>query len=122
MGLILNDPDVACWLSDQVFIPKNSRNEKENAIMAKKLVVYGSLKCSDTLAAQKLLEKENIRYEFVDILSSLESLKMFLNLRDANIDLYADTVANRGIGIPVFEVDGTFFTKDIESLDLNSLR
>lgn len=90
--------------------------------MAKEIVMYGSMQCPDTVQAKELFDKEGIAYRFVDILDSMDSLKGFLNVRDSNTDLFADTVANGGIGVPVIVVDGSQVRKDLENLDLGLLK
>lgn len=90
--------------------------------MAKEIIVYGSMQCSDTVQAKELLDKEGIKYEFVDILSSMDSLKGFLNIRDANPGLFADSVANKGVGVPVIEIDGSHVYKGLDNLDLARLK
>jgi glutaredoxin-related protein len=87
----------------------------------KKIIVYGSLECSDTSALRHRLEKESIPYKFVDILSSMKSLKAFLNLRDSNLGLFADTVKNGDIGIPLATI-GTRLVKDFEYFNFATLK
>lgn len=89
--------------------------------MAKKVVVYGTMECPDTVEAIELLNKEGIRHAYIDILKSMGYLKRFLNIRDANPDLYADTVANRGIGVPTIVVDGEVYN-GMDKPDLSLLK
>jgi glutaredoxin-related protein len=91
--------------------------------MTTKIVVYGTLECPDTVVLKQRLEKELIPYEFVDILASLKNLKAFLNLRDTNAELFADTVKNGGIGIPLVSIGDKVsgkLIKDFEDFDSNS--
>lgn len=90
--------------------------------MAKEIIVYGSMQCPDTVQAKELFDKEGIKYEFVDILDSMDSLTGFLNVRDANPALFADTVVNRGIGVPVIVIDGSHVYKGLDNLDLARLK
>jgi glutaredoxin-related protein len=93
--------------------------------MAEKITVYGSLECPDTMELKRRLEEEGIRYEFTDILSSLDNLKAFLNLRDRNGELFAGTVKNGGIGIPLVSIadsSGTKLVKDFNGFDFASLK
>lgn len=46
------------------------------------LKVIGSMICPDTKEAVEKLDAENKRYEFIDILNSLENLKIYLEYRD----------------------------------------
>lgn len=89
--------------------------------MAKKVVIYGTMECPDTVQAKELFDKEGIRHAYIDVLQSMVNLKRFLNIRDANPDVFADTVANRGIGVPAIVVDNEVYT-DVSKIDLNSLK
>lgn len=90
--------------------------------MAKEIIIYGSIQCPDTVQAKELFDKEGIKYEFVDILDSMDSLKEFINVRDANPALFADTVANRGIGVPVIVIDDFHVYKGLDNLDFARLK
>lgn len=69
------------------------------------LKVYGSTMCEDTMECIATLKEKNMEYEFVEIGTSLDNLKAFLQVRD-NSPLYDTVKANGGIGIPYVEKDG----------------
>lgn len=73
--------------------------------MAKKIILYGSAACPDCVALKKRLDREGIRYGYVDVLASLGHLKKFLNLRDANPESFRETAASGKIGIPAIVMD-----------------
>ena len=49
----------------------------------KKVIVYGSPMCPHCVEAKEILEKEGIRYGYVDITAGMAHLKKFLALRDS---------------------------------------
>lgn len=65
------------------------------------LKIIGSMICPDTKEAVEKLDAENKRYEFIDILNSLENLKIYLEYRDTQ-NCYDTIRKNHGIGIPCF--------------------
>lgn len=74
---------------------------------------YGSHLCPDCEAAQAVLDREKIPYEYVDITGSMANLKEFLKLRD-RLPLYADARAEGFVGIPSFVKDDGTITRDVE--------
>lgn len=65
---------------------------------------YGSIECSRCRAAIEELDEAGTEYEFIDVISSKESLKEFLQLRDSS-SLF-DVARQEGrIGIPAFIKD-----------------
>lgn len=88
----------------------------------KKVTVYGCMECPDTVAALELFGREGVAYRFVEVLESLGALREFLNIRDANPELFAGAVRDGGVGIPVVSVEGGGVFTDIESLDLALLK
>ena len=70
----------------------------------KKVIVYGSPMCPHCVEAKEILEKEGIRYGYVDITAGMAPLKKFLALRDSRPEF--DKAQEVGdIGIPCFLVD-----------------
>ena len=74
---------------------------------------YGSDICPDCEAAQAVLDREKIPYEYVDITGSMANLKEFLKLRD-RLPLYEDARAEGFVGIPSFVKDDGTITRDVE--------
>jgi len=72
-------------------------------------IIYGSNLCPDCIEAKRNFDEYKIDYKFIDILSSLSSLKEFLKLRDNNS--YFDKAKNKGlIGIPLIIDENNNFT------------
>jgi len=71
-----------------------------------KIKVYGTMECPDTVEAVQQLTQSGADYEFIDVLASLANFKQFINLRDANPEVFEEAVKNEGIGIPAFVIDG----------------
>lgn len=84
----------------------------------KKVTVYGSMECPDTVDARELFDREGVSYTFVEVLESLGALKGFLNIRDANPELFAEAIRCGGIGIPVVTVEGGGVYTNVSDLDL----
>ena len=88
----------------------------------KKVIVYGSPMCPHCVEAKEILDKEGIRYGYVDITAGMAHLKKFLALRDSRPE-FDKAKAVGDIGIPCFLVDD----KDLyvmlpENLDVFSIR
>lgn len=62
------------------------------------LKIYGSMKCPDCVECCQDLDREDVKYEFLDFADSLANLKEFLKLRE--LPLFADVKAAGSIGIP----------------------
>ncbi len=73
--------------------------------MAKKIIMYGNENCKDCVIAKGVLEKEGIRYGYVDVLGGLAHLKKFITLRDAHQEEFQSEIAKEHMGIPCFVVD-----------------
>lgn len=52
-----------------------------------------------------VLSEKNVRFEFVDISSSMAALKSYLVMRDTN-DAFKDIRGTRTVGVPLLVVDG----------------
>lgn len=92
-------------------------------ILSKKIILYGSADCPHCMDMKKVLDEEGIKYGYVDVLESLGHLKKYLNLRDANPEIYADIRANGKVGIPTLVVDDKdIYTCVVANLDLSLLR
>lgn len=89
--------------------------------MSEKVVVYGTMECGDTVTARERLDREGVAYSYVDVLSSLGALREFMNIRDANPQVFAETVRNGGVGIPIAVVGESVFN-DLENMDLTPIR
>lgn len=65
---------------------------------------YGSTECSRCRAAIEELDEAGTEYEFIDVISSKDNLKEFLQLRDSSS--FFDVARQEGrIGIPAFIKD-----------------
>ena len=72
------------------------------------LKIYGSLLCPDCVQCKNDLTAAGVEFEYLDFSEDLRNLKVFLSIRDK--DLQFDEIKERGsIGIPfIVEEDGTF--------------
>ena len=77
------------------------------------LQVYGSLLCPDCIRCKKALDDLGIEYLFIDINSSMASLKAFLRLRDT-CPVFDEVKKQGKVGIPLL-VYGQEMTLDYES-------
>ena len=86
----------------------------------KNIKVYGNEQCPDCSALKKELSDKEIKFEFINIIESLENLKKFLHFRDNYEDIF-----NGKLGIPliVLEIDNKIklFTKNTKEDFLNQL-
>jgi glutaredoxin-related protein len=78
-----------------------------------KLTVVGNHFCPDTIDALKILNDQNLPYEFIDVAGHPEGLKIFIHIRETS-PLY-DAVRQKGmVGVPYFKFDDDFETLDIQ--------
>ena len=91
----------------------------------KNIKVYGNEQCPDWSALKKELSDKEIKFEFINIIESLENLKKFLHFRDNYEDIFNDCKLNGKLGIPliVLEIDNKIklFTKNTKEDFLNQL-
>lgn len=87
--------------------------------MEKNIKIYGSRECQRCADAKKALDSQQIAYEYVDVLSSLEALKQFINIRDKNPELFKQPISEGHIGLPVFVIDGRYYHGAIDEFDIN---
>lgn len=91
--------------------------------MAKKIILYGASDCPHCTDVKAALEKEEIKYGYVDVRESLGHLKKFLNLRDANPEVFKDVRENGRVGIPALVVDDTeVIVKTAADIDFKTLK
>lgn len=77
---------------------------------------YGTMLCPDTVHADKVLRKNGIDIEYIDITSSMKNMKEFLALRDSRSEF--DTVKENGkAGVPAFLLDDGSVEFDVMKLD-----
>lgn len=68
------------------------------------MIFFGADFCQDSVYAKTILDRLNIPYKYVDITSSTDNLKLFLELRDKSPRF--KLVKEHGlIGIPCFVLD-----------------
>ena len=73
--------------------------------MAKKVIMYGNAACKDCVEAKAILDREGIRYGYVDVLGGLAHMKKFVTLRDAHQAEFRSQIDTGHLGIPCFVVD-----------------
>ena len=72
--------------------------------------VYGSMQCPYCVVLRENLDKNNIEYDFAEILDSLRNLKAFLILRDTE-PVFDHLKAINDIGVPALvDEDGKVWT------------
>ena len=67
--------------------------------------MYGSAQCPDCVKAKEVLDREGIRYAYINVLEDLARLKKFITLRDAHQAEFQTEIAQQHMGIPCFVVD-----------------
>lgn len=77
---------------------------------------YGTMMCSDTVYADKVLRANNINVEYVDIVASMKNLKEFLALRDSREEFVAVKEAGKA-GVPAFLLDDGSIEFDVHKLE-----
>lgn len=90
------------------------------------VILYGSMKCPDCPPAVDLLNRKKIPFSFVEILDSMENLKIFLTIRDKQEVLKPARESNF-IGIPCifwsktneYYLDIHFFLKEYATKDFH---
>ena len=75
------------------------------------LTIYGSKICPDCVACKSSLDANGIAYDFIDITDSMQNLKKFLRLRDAE-NVFEDARANGYVGIPALIPEDGSITLD----------
>ncbi|MDR1732497.1 MAG: hypothetical protein LBR61_10450 [Synergistaceae bacterium] len=76
--------------------------------MERKVTIYGSDYCPDTVEAKDLFEKNKVEYDYVDISSGTAPLAKFLKIRDTSA--LFDNIRGKGsIGIPTIELEGRYY-------------
>ncbi|WP_066454444.1 glutaredoxin family protein [Anaerotruncus rubiinfantis] len=91
--------------------------------MAKKIIIYGSKECGRCNDAKEALDKEGIRYGYVDVIASLAHLQKYLNVRDAHPEVFAEAVKLGKVGLPVYVIDDDqVYTGAIAEMDLDLFR
>lgn len=80
-----------------------------------KVRVIGSHLCPDTLYALNQLAAAKAEIDFVDILSSHDALKTYLNIRETR-PLYKDICGTARLGIPCFVKENGSMTLDINDI------
>lgn len=83
------------------------------------LKIYGMKLCPDCVETMEILEKNKIKYEFVEITETTANLKEFLVLRD-KMDEFGEVKKEGKIGIPCFVNQGEI-TLDLEAV-LNKIK
>ncbi|MFM1515125.1 hypothetical protein ABGF49_03860 [Helcococcus ovis] len=77
---------------------------------------YGTMICGDTIHADKVLRKNKIEVEYIDITAKTRFMKEFLALRDSRVEF--DKAKSDGkIGIPAFLLDDGTIEFDVYKLE-----
>lgn len=91
----------------------------------KNIKIYGNEQCPDCSALKKELLDKGIKFEFINIIESLENLKKFLHFRDNYEDIFKECKLNGKLGIPLIVVETDteikLFTKNTKEDFLNQL-
>lgn len=77
---------------------------------------YGTMICPDTVYADKVLRKNGVDVEYIDITANTANLKDFLKLRDSK-DEFASKREKGKIGVPAFLLDDGSITFDVYDLE-----
>lgn len=77
---------------------------------------YGTMMCKDTVYADKVLRKNGIDIEYIDITASMQNLKEFLKFRDSNKE-FDSKKADGKAGVPVFILDDGSITFDVFDIE-----
>lgn len=73
-----------------------------------KLKILGSKLCKNTQETIAFCTENHIEFEMIDIMESLDNLKIFLKIRESRPDLYDEARQNDKIGLPcIILPDGT---------------
>lgn len=80
-----------------------------------KLILFFTELCSDTIPFVAELNRLNVEYEAVEIMSSMANFKRFLRLRD-NDSAFEQAKANGYIGIPALLLADDTVILDIDQL------
>ena len=77
---------------------------------------YGTMICPDTAYADKVLRKNGIDIEYIDITANTANLKEFLAIRDSRNEF--DIKREQGkIGVPLFLLDDGKITFDVYEIE-----
>ena len=77
---------------------------------------YGTMICPDTVYADKVLRKNGIDIEYIDITANTANLKEFLAIRDSRNEF--DIKREQGkIGVPLFLLDDGKITFDVYEIE-----
>lgn len=77
---------------------------------------YGTMICPNTVDADKVLRKNGLNVEYIDIISSMKNMKEFLALRDKRSEF--DKIKEAGkAGVPVFLLEDGSIEFDVYNLD-----
>lgn len=91
----------------------------------KNIKIYGNEQCPDCSALKKELLDKEIKFEFINIIGSLENLKKFLHFRDNYEDIFKECKLNGKLGIPLIVVETDtetkLFTKNTKEDFINQL-
>lgn len=72
--------------------------------------------CENTVEADRVVRKNGLDLEFIDITANTTNMKEFLALRDSR-DEFANIKSEGKIGIPCFLLDDESITFDVYSLE-----
>lgn len=88
----------------------------------KKITFFGSPLCPDCDPAREYLLENDIKINYIDITDSMQSLKIFLALRD-HAPFFDSIKSNGKVGIPVVMIgEGEAFYQAYSGMDLTPFR
>lgn len=76
---------------------------------------YGSMMCSDTVYADKVLRRNKVEVEYIDMVSNLKKMKEFLKYRDTRKE-FEQIKLDGKIGIPMFLLEDGSIEFDVTKL------
>lgn len=73
------------------------------------MIMYGIRSCIDTVEALKIFDANGVSIDYRDFNDDIRYLKEFLQIRDQETELFAESKEAGGIGIPCYVLpDGTY--------------
>ena len=82
----------------------------------KRIALYGSRLCHDTVETVRLFNTHGISYEYFDINENMDNLRTFLRMRDHRPE-FAAVREGGGIGIPCIIVDNDRFCFKVDNVE-----
>lgn len=78
--------------------------------------MYGTMICSTTVRADKVLRKNKVEVEYIDVTANMSNMIEFLKLRDSREE-FDEIKANDKAGFPTFLLDDGSIVFDVYELE-----